>query len=54
MPVSMNVGEEEGVCPDRNKHSTLDEETDVEKWAGMGVTHTSGDGNEWYRRQTRS
>ncbi|GIZ43474.1 hypothetical protein CKM354_000670100 [Cercospora kikuchii] len=49
-PVSTDIDESNGVCPDRAKHPPGPGQHFVSAWTlQLGITRTSGDGNAWYR-----
>lgn len=52
VPVFTDIDAADGVCPDRNKHPLAPGQMYNEAWsARLGITQTSGEGNEWYRQQ---
>lgn len=51
-PVATDIDEDHGVCPDEDKHPHTPGQTRASTWSiRLGVTRTSGAGNNWYRRQ---
>ncbi|KAF7198474.1 hypothetical protein HII31_00213 [Pseudocercospora fuligena] len=62
-PIFTDVDESDGVCPDRNKTGDRNPTADLVKHPPMpgqssfsawsGITTTSGEGNNWYRRQNQ-
>lgn len=49
-PVATDVAAEDGVCPDEEKHPRMPRDMRWSAWKErLGVTRTSGAGNEWYR-----
>ncbi|KXS96897.1 hypothetical protein AC578_6222 [Pseudocercospora eumusae] len=50
-PIFTDVDESDGVCPDRNKHPPMPGQSFLSAWSG--ITTTSGEGNDWYRRQNQ-
>lgn len=54
-PVSTDLDESHGPCPDREKHPSA--AGDVGAWSSfsslLGITRTIGPGNQWYREQNQ-
>lgn len=53
-PRFTDIDEADGVCPDRNKHPPTPGQPSMSAWSlRLGVTTTSGDGNDWHRNQNQ-
>lgn len=54
-PVSTDIDEAHGPCPDRDKHPNATGANAVSSSFGnlLGITRTIGPGNRWYREQNQ-
>ncbi|EME38353.1 hypothetical protein DOTSEDRAFT_75785 [Dothistroma septosporum NZE10] len=53
-PKFTDIDEADGVCPDRNNHPSAPGQPSISAWSlGLGITATSGEGNDWYRNQDK-
>lgn len=53
-PRSEDIAEEDGVCPDQDKHPPgPGQQPSSSPSLRLGMTRTSGEGNDWYRRQNQ-